>query len=89
MLLWLKDCATGFCISEAQSIGYVRKKKTSELNWPKPTTLEGSNTWKKGSKYGPFTGHLPLKPVRKNSGIEAQSHPGIQLAQVCRGPPER
>lgn len=55
MLLWLKDCATGFCISEAQSIGCVRKN-TSELNWPKPTTLDGSNVWKRA----PSTAHLPL-----------------------------
>lgn len=55
MLLWLKDCATGFCISEAQSIGYARKN-TYELNWPKPTTLGGSNVWKRTLS----TVHLPV-----------------------------
>lgn len=48
-------CATGFYVSETQSIGYVRKN-TSELNWPILTTHKGSNVWKKAVD----TIHLPV-----------------------------
>lgn len=65
---------------------WICQENTYELNWPKPTTL---NIWKRTLS----AVHLPvidlLRPGRKNSGIETQSHPGVQLAQVCRGPAER
>lgn len=74
MLLLLKDCATGFCISEALSIGYV-KKNTSELNWPKPTTLEGSNVWKRA----PSTVRLPVSYLLSLAeGIQEERHRAIR-----------